>query len=130
MKNESAQAIADRWNYDMSGWDAVIGEDGTTFYSFAEYRDAVEKAKNENGEYLSFADYIADESAVETLNRPYAVKYVLEDNRLGGTMMSCQEQEYCLSVCKASDQPPDRNCRSGRFFRFQQSSVSTRCHPT
>ena len=72
----------------MSGWDAVIGEDGTTFYSFAEYRDAVEKAKNENGEYLSFADYIADESAAETLNRPYAVKYVLEDNRLGGTMMS------------------------------------------
>lgn len=88
VKNESAQAIADRWNYDMSGWDAVIGEDGTTFYSFAEYRDAVEKAKNENGEYLSFADYIADESAAETLNRPYAVKYVLEDNRLGGTMMS------------------------------------------
>ena len=88
VKNESAQAIADRWNYDMSGWDAVIGEDGTTFYSFAEYRHAVEKAKNENGEYLSFADYIADESAVETLNRPYAVKYVLEDNRLGGTMMS------------------------------------------
>ncbi len=88
VKNESAQAIADRWNYDMSGWDAVIGEDGTTFYSFAKYRDAVEKAKNENGEYLSFADYIADESAAETLNRPYAVKYVLEDNRLGGTMMS------------------------------------------
>lgn len=58
VKNESAQAIADRWNYDMSGWDAVIGEDGTTFYSFAEYRDAVEKAKNENGEYLSFADYM------------------------------------------------------------------------
>ena len=71
VENESAQAIADRWNYDMSGWDAVIGEDGTTFYSFAEYRHAVEKAKNENGEYLSFADYIADESAVETLNRPY-----------------------------------------------------------
>ena len=88
VENESAQAIADRWNYDMSGWDAVIGEDGTKFYSFAEYRDAVEKAKNEDGEYLSFADYIADESAAETLNRPYAVKYVLEDNRLGGTMMS------------------------------------------
>ena len=88
VKNESAQAIADRWNYDMSGWDAVIGEDGTKFYSFAEYRHAVEKAKNEDGEYLSFADYIADESAAETLNRPYAVKYVLEDNRLGGTMMS------------------------------------------
>ena len=88
VENESAQAIADRWNYDMSGWDAVIGEDGTKFYSFAEYRHAVEKAKNEDGEYLSFADYIADESAAETLNRPYAVKYVLEDNRLGGTMMS------------------------------------------
>lgn len=87
VENESAQAIADRWKHDMSGWDAVIGEDGTTFYSFAEYRDAVEKAKVD-GKYLSFADYIKSENAVTTQNRPYAVKYVLEDNRLGATIMN------------------------------------------
>ena len=88
VENESAQAIADRWKYDMSGWDAVIGEDGTTFYSFAEYRDAVEKAKTQEFCYLSFADYISGGEAVETKNRPYAVKYVLEDNRLGATIMN------------------------------------------
>ena len=88
VENESAQAIADRWKYDMSGWDAVIGEDGTTFYSFAEYRDAVEKAKTQEFCYLSFADYISGGEAVETENRPYAVKYVLEDNRLGATIMN------------------------------------------
>lgn len=87
VENESAQAIADRWKHDMSGWNAVIGEDGTTFYSFAEYRDAVEKAKVD-GKYLSFADYIKSENAVTTQNRPYAVKYVLEDNRLGATIMN------------------------------------------
>ena len=87
VENESAQAIADRWKHDMSGWDAVIGEDGTTFYSYAEYRDAVEKAKVV-GKYLSFADYIKSENAVTTQNRPYAVKYVLEDNRLGATIMN------------------------------------------
>lgn len=71
----------------MSGYDAVIGEDSTTFYSFDAYRDAVEKAKNA-GSYLSFADYLAAGNAETTANRPYAVKYVLEDNLLGETQMN------------------------------------------
>ncbi|MFR5732649.1 MAG: hypothetical protein ACLUD2_12580 [Clostridium sp.] len=83
VENEAADAIADRWLSDMSGYDAVIGEDRKTFYSFKAYRDAVEQAKNA-GTYLSFADYLAAGNAETTPNRPYAVKYVLEDNLLGG----------------------------------------------
>lgn len=86
VENEAADAIADRWLSDMSGYDAVIGEDSTTFYSFDAYRDAVEQAKNA-GSYLSFADYLAAGNAETTANRPYAVKYVLEDNLLGETQM-------------------------------------------
>ena len=87
VENEAADAIADRWLSDMSGYDAVIGEDRKIFYSFKAYRDAVEQAKNA-GTYLSFADYLAAGNAETTPNRPYAVKYVLEDNLLGETQMN------------------------------------------
>ncbi len=87
VENEAADAIADRWLSDMSGYDAVIGKDSTTFYSFDAYRDAVEQAKNA-GSYLSFVDYLAAGNAETTANRPYAVKYVLEDNLLGETQMN------------------------------------------
>ena len=87
VENEAADAIADRWLSDMSGYDAVIGEDSTTFYRFDAYRDAVEQAKNA-GTYLSFSDYLATGNAQTTANRPYAVKYVLEDNLLGETQMN------------------------------------------
>ena len=84
LENEYADAIAERWLYEMSGYDAVIGEDSTKFYRFDAYRNAVEEAKN-FGTYLSFSDYISSDTAEATANRPYAVKYVLEDNRLGET---------------------------------------------
>ena len=87
VENEAADAIADRWLSDMSGYNAVIGEDRKIFYSFKAYRDAVEQAKNA-GTYLSFADYLAAGNAETTPNRPYAVKYVLEDNLLGETQMN------------------------------------------
>ena len=87
VENEAADAIADRWLSDMSGYDAVIGEDSTIFYSFDAYRNAVEQAKNA-GYYLGFADYLAAGNAETTANRPYAVKYVLEDNLLGETQMN------------------------------------------
>ena len=87
VENEAADAIADRWLSDMSGYDAVIGEDSTTFYRFDAYRDAVEQAKTA-GTYLSFCDYLATGNAQTTANRPYAVKYVLEDNLLGETQMN------------------------------------------
>lgn len=84
LENEYADAIAERWLYEMSGYDAVIGEDSTKFYRFDAYRSAVEEARN-SGTYLSFSDYISSDAAESTANRPYAVKYVLEDNRLGET---------------------------------------------
>ena len=40
-----------------------------------------------NGEYLTFAEFQKEKTASVTQNRPYAAKYVLEDNLLGETQM-------------------------------------------
>lgn len=84
IENAYAAGIAERWLYDMSGWDAAFYQDGQTFYTYTGFRDAVETAKV-NGQYLTFQDYVASGNAKTTLNRPYAVKAVLEDNLLGET---------------------------------------------
>ena len=84
VENEYASAIADRWLSDMSGYDAVLDSDGKEFYSFTDYRNAVEEAKVA-GKYLTFAEYIKSGQAATTPNRPYAVKEVMEDNLLGQT---------------------------------------------
>ncbi len=86
VNNEYATAVADRWLSDMSGYDAVLDSNGE-FYSFIDYRNAVEEAKVA-GKYLTFADYVKSENAVTTPNRPYAVKEVMEDNLLGETQMN------------------------------------------
>lgn len=84
VKNASAEAVAGRWDDQITACDAVYGEDGVVFYDYTSYYDAVQEAKL-NGQYLSFAEYIADENAVTTEDRPYAVKVVLEDGLLGET---------------------------------------------
>jgi uncharacterized protein YegP (UPF0339 family) len=84
VSNTYAEAIASRWKYDVSGYDAVYSEDGTTFYTWTGYNDAVRGAKL-NGKYMSFADYTNSGNAEITPNRPYAVKEILEDNLLGET---------------------------------------------
>ncbi|GEM_PF-398029 len=84
IKNANAEAIVERWKFDVAGYDAVYHEDGINFYTWTGYNDAVRDAKLK-GKYLSFADYTASDSAEITLNRPYAVKEVLEDNLLGET---------------------------------------------
>lgn len=84
VKNSSAEAVAGRWDDQITACDAIYGEDGVVFYDYTSYYDAVQEAKL-NGQYLSFADYIADENAVTTENRPYAVKVVLEDGLFGET---------------------------------------------
>lgn len=84
VKNASAEAVAERWDNQITACDAVYGEDGVVFYDYTSYYDAVQEAKLK-GQYLSFEDYVADENAVTTENRPYAVKVVLEDGLLGET---------------------------------------------
>lgn len=80
--NASAQAIVERW--DSMTHDAVYLEGAEEVYTASGYFDAVNTARS-SGTYLSFAEYIQTGSAVTTLNRPYAVKQVLEDNLLGET---------------------------------------------
>lgn len=83
LANDAAQGIADRWNLEMAGVDTIHTEDGTA-YNYTEFRDAVSQAATNDGEYLTFAEYIqvADKDQTGT---PYAIKTVLEDNLLGET---------------------------------------------
>lgn len=48
--------------------------------TFIDYLNAVQDAKLEQGEYLTFDEY--SQTGLAELNRPYQVKYVLEDNKL------------------------------------------------
>lgn len=83
LANDAAQGIADRWNLEMAGVDTIHTEDGTA-YNYTEFRDAVSQAARNDGEYLTFAEYIQDADK-DTTGTPYAIKTVLEDNLLGET---------------------------------------------
>lgn len=78
---EASDGIAERWNMNKL---YVFNEGAEEVYDYVSYYDAVNTARV-NNEYLSFAEYIADENADTTPNRPYAVKQILEDNLLGET---------------------------------------------
>lgn len=82
VENDYAKAIADRWEYDMSGIDAVYLQGSDVLYTASGYFDAVNEARAKD-KYLTFAQYIETEGAETTQNRPYRVKQVLEDNLLG-----------------------------------------------
>lgn len=84
VRSDAAEGIVSRWETELSGYDAVYGQSGSKFYTWSAYSDAVREAKLK-GQYLSFAEYIASDSAETTENRPYAVKEILEDNLLGET---------------------------------------------
>ena len=77
-----AEGIAKRWD-DMSKL-YVFNKGGETVYTADDYFNAVNAAEA-GGQYLTFDAWVASGSAVETPNRPYAVKQVLEDNLLGET---------------------------------------------
>ena len=79
--NEESEAIRDRWELEITRADAVMNEDGSGMFDFIDYLNAVQDAKLEQGEYLTFDEY--SQTGLAELNRPYQVKYVLEDNKLG-----------------------------------------------
>ena len=83
--NDAAKGIADRWEYDMAGWDTVHSADGTA-YSWTDYINTVNDAEA-NGDYLSFSEYIQDADK-DSSGTPYAIKSVLEDNLLGETQQN------------------------------------------
>ena len=86
MANDAAKGIADRWKYEMAGWDQVYSKtDAEHAYDWSDYITKVNNART-NGDYLSFEEYIEDAS-YDLSGTPYAVKSVLEDNLLGETQL-------------------------------------------
>ena len=90
IEQENAAKIAERWNQDMTSWLYVFDKGGKVFYDYSgksgAFTNMVDKAEAD-GEYLTFAEFQQKEDASVTQNRPYAAKYVLEDNLLGETQM-------------------------------------------
>lgn len=90
IEQESAAKIAERWDQDMTSWLYVFDKGGEVFYDYSGKSGAFTNMVNEAeaiGEYLTFAEFQKEETASVTQNRPYAAKYVLEDNLLGETQM-------------------------------------------
>lgn len=90
IEQENAAKIAERWDQDMTSWLYVFDKGGEVFYDYSGKSGAFTNLVNEaeaNGEYLTFAEFQKEETASVTQNRPYAAKYVLEDNLLGETKM-------------------------------------------
>ena len=90
IEQESAAKIAERWDQDMTSWLYVFDKGGKAFYDYSGKSGAFTNMVSDaeaNGEYLTFAEFQQKEDASVTQNRPYAAKYVLEDNLLGETQM-------------------------------------------
>ena len=90
IEQESAAKIAERWDQDMTSWLYVFDKGGKVFYDYSGKSGAFTNMVSDaeaNGEYLTFAEFQQKETASVTQNRPYAAKYVLEDNLLGETQM-------------------------------------------
>ena len=90
IEQENAAKIAERWDQDMTSWLYVFDKGGKVFYDYSGKIGAFTNMINDaedKGEYLTFAEFQKEETASVTQNRPYAAKYVLEDNLLGKTQM-------------------------------------------
>ena len=88
MANDAAKGIADRWKYEMAGWDQVYSKtDAEHAYDWSDYITKVNQART-RGEYLSFAEYVNKYPDWDLTGAPYAVKSVLEDNLLGEAQLS------------------------------------------
>ncbi|WP_024345126.1 hemoblobin-interacting domain-containing protein [Lacrimispora indolis] len=79
--SEYSEAVV-QWWYDQKA-QAVMDENAEIIYDFTHYLNAVKDAKLEAGEYLSFEKYKETQTGGETGNRPYQIKRVLEDGKLG-----------------------------------------------
>lgn len=78
MSRDAVIAVMDYWN--SMSYDAVLDIGDTVYYDWTDYIDEVEAAKV-NNTVLTFEAY--KEDGEEYLNRPYAVKEVLEDGLFG-----------------------------------------------
>lgn len=90
IEQENAAKIAERWAQDMTSWLYVFDKGGKVFYDYSGKSGAFTNLVHDaeaHGEYLTFAEFQKEETASVTQNRPYAAKYVLEDNLLGETQM-------------------------------------------
>ncbi|PAB58543.1 hemoblobin-interacting domain-containing protein [Anaeromicrobium sediminis] len=80
MGTEKSQRVLAVWNDTIK--DAVAKEGEKRVLSYSGYTNAYEDAKVQ-GKYLSFDEYLNSPDAEDWNDRPYNVKYILEDGQFG-----------------------------------------------
>lgn len=84
MATLESEKVIELW--ETSSKESVREKGSDEFYEWAAYKNQVMKEELK-GNYLSFEDYIKMDLAEKNPNRPYNVKYVLEDGLYGKTML-------------------------------------------
>ena len=107
LDSQYASAISARW--DEMSHDSVYFEGAEQVYTCEGFFDAANTARTEK-KLLTFAEYVNGGKAETTLNHPYAVKKVLEDNLLGETTSFSES-----SSVAAPDLIPVKRGEDGKF---------------
>ena len=84
---ESSEVLS--WWHAMTK-DAILTNESQKVIDYKKYKNAVNEA-NMNGSYLTFKDYYNSIKESDYLNRPYQVKYILEDGLFGEAQLYSQE---------------------------------------
>lgn len=77
-----SSAVA-KWYFDQNRM-YVTDDNADEFYNFTDYLNAVKDAKLEDGRFVSFEQY-QNKGTPSSNGRPYQIKRVLEDGKLGST---------------------------------------------
>lgn len=81
--NADAEAVVTLWGEQKAV--SVMDESAEKVYDFVHYLNAVKDAKLQDGEYLTYLEYAQRYEDSASPNRPYQIKRVLEDGKLGST---------------------------------------------
>lgn len=87
--------------------DAVLTNESTKVIDYKKYKNAANEAKG-NGEYLTFKNYYDKIEKSDYLNKPYQVKYILEDGLFGNVQTYSQENLKIVPKITVSGNKEDK----------------------
>lgn len=87
--------------------DAVLTNESTKVIDYKKYKNAANEAKG-NGEYLTFKNYYDKIENSDYLNKPYQVKYILEDGLFGNVQTYSQENLKIVPKITVSGNKEDK----------------------
>lgn len=105
MATKNSSEVLSWWNAMTK--DAVLTNESTKVIDYKKYKNAVNEAKG-NGEYLTFKNYYDKIEKSDYLNKPYQVKYILEDGLFGNVQTYSQENLKIVPKMTVSGNKEDK----------------------